>query len=190
MMRRYIRMTENPEQPSSQSVCVRSSTLPAGDTAGVDNPSEDADGRSFLRLPGPSGGRDSSRLAGMGVTGFLTVCGLASNREGSSRAVLEVAGTLSPSSPFRVRFLFLPSEGEGEGGVDGEVEGPLSSVLEENWNTWEDGGREEKDMPVRSEGDLGYSGGRTRPNESVFMDVDNWRCLAMISLGPQERVRR
>lgn len=139
----------------------------------VDNPSEDADARSFLRFAGPSGWRNSSRLAGVGVIGTLTRRGSV-DKAASSRAVSDVTGTPLSSSLFRARFLPLPSEGEG--GVEGEVGTVSRFALKEDGESWEDGTREEEDMPVGSEGDfvlLRYSGARTRPNGSVCMDVDS-----------------
>jgi len=163
-----------------QTVRARSSRLCVRERDPVLNASKDAEDRSFLRFAGPSGGWDSSRLTGVGVVGSLTV------RTSISKGAPSVAdGTPSSSSLCHVRFLPLPTEREG-GVEDGVVVAISGFVLKEDCESWEDS--EEEDVLVGTEGGfalVGYSRARTRPNVSVCMDVDNWRCLAMISLGPR-----
>lgn len=181
MMRKFVRPISAHRR--RQTVRVRSSRLCVRERDPVLNASKDTDDRSFLRFAGPSGGWDSPRWTGVGVVGSLTA--RTSTGKGTPSRVSVAGGTPSSSSLCRVRFLPLPTEGEG-GVEDGVVEKSSGFAFEEDWESWEDS--EGEDVLVGPEGgfaSVGYSGARTRPNASVCMDVDNWRCLAMISLGPR-----
>ena len=149
------------------------------------NASTDAEERSFLRFAGPSGGSGSSRLP-VGVVGSLAA------RTSISRGVFLRAsvGDSRPSSSSVCRVRFLPLPTEGEGGIEDGVMTISGFPLEEARESWEDS---EEDVPVGSEGDFALvreSGVKTRPNASVCMDTESWRCLAIISPGTREAGRQ